>query len=60
MIRLEMKNYNTILIEWQLIYQPYHQTKLITGEEILPSNKQRITEKLNLHILPWVKLLKNK
>ena len=26
MIRLEMKNYNTVLIEKQLKYQPYHLT----------------------------------
>ena len=44
MIRLEIKNYNTILTEQQLEYQLYHQAKLITGEEILPSNKQKIVE----------------
>ena len=35
----------------------------ITGEDILPSNKQQIIEevkKLNLLILLWGKLLKNK
>ena len=35
MIRLEMKNYNMILIEKLLKY--------LTGEEILPSNKKQIT-----------------
>ena len=50
MIRLEMKNYNMILIEKQPKYQPYHQAKLIsmniylTGEEILPSNQKQIIE----------------
>ena len=29
MIRLEMKNYNTISIEKQPKYQLYHQTKLV-------------------------------
>ena len=29
MIRLEIKNYNTVLIEKQQIYQHYHQVKLI-------------------------------
>ena len=48
MIRLEMKNWSTILIEKQPKYQLYHQTKLesineyLTGEEILPSNQQQI------------------
>ena len=53
MIRLEMKNYNMILIEKQPKYQPYHQAKLIsmniylTGEEILPSNQKQIIEQGN-------------
>ena len=34
MIRLEMKNYNKILIEKQPKYQPYYQVKLI-GMNIL-------------------------
>ena len=48
MIRLEMKNWSTILIEKQPKYQLYHQKKLesineyLTGEEILPSNQQQI------------------
>ena len=42
MIRLEMKNHNTILTEKLPKYQLNHQTKLVkyeylTGEEILPS-----------------------
>ena len=46
MLRLEMKNYNKILIEKQLNYQLYHQVKFeyLTGEDILPSNQQQITE----------------
>ena len=31
-----------------------------TGKEILPSDQQQITEKLNLLIFLWEKLLKNK
>ena len=30
MIRLKIKNYNTLLIEKLQKYQPYHQAKLIT------------------------------
>ena len=47
MIRLEMKNYNMILIEKQLKYQLYHQIhkyEYLTGEDILPSNQQQIIE----------------
>ena len=44
MITLEMKKYNMILIEKQPKYQPYHQVKLVTGEDILPSNQQQIIE----------------
>ena len=40
MIRLEMKECNTILIENQLKYQLYH----LTGEDILLSNQQQIIE----------------
>ena len=32
----------------------------LTGEDILPSNQQQIIEQLDLHILLWEKLLKNK
>ena len=35
MIRLEMKNYNIILIEKQLKYQLYHQAKLISMNILL-------------------------
>ena len=58
MIRLEMKNYNMILIEKQPKYQPYHQAKLIsmniylTGEEILPSNQKQIIEQVRFTYSP--------
>ena len=58
MIRLEMKNYNMILIEKQPKYQPYHQAKLIsmniylTGEEILPSNQKQIIEQAKFAYSP--------
>ena len=42
MVRLEMKNYNMILIENLPKYQLYHQAKLITSKDILPSNQQQI------------------
>ena len=32
----------------------------VTGEDILPSNKQQIIEQVDLLILLWEKLLKNK
>ena len=35
MIKLEMKNYNTILIEKQPEYQLYHQTKFINMSILL-------------------------
>ena len=48
MIRLEMRNYDMILIEKRLKYQPYHPAKFIneylTGEDILPSDQQQIIE----------------
>ena len=49
MIRLEMKNYNMILIEKLPKYQLYNQTKLVkykylAGEEILPSSQKQIIE----------------
>ena len=49
-IKLEMKNYNMILIERLQKYQLYHQVKLIsmntylTGEEILLAGKQQMIE----------------
>ena len=32
----------------------------LTGEEILPSDQSRIQNKVSLHILHWLKHLKNK
>ena len=52
MIRLEMKNYNMTLIE--------KQPKYLTGEDILPSNQQQIIEQVDLLVLLWEKLLRNK
>ena len=49
MIRLEMKNYNTILIEKQpkksaLSSGKIHKYEYLTGEDILPSNQPQIIE----------------
>ena len=44
MIRLEMKNCNTILIEKQLSSGKIHKYEYLTGEDILPSNQQQIIE----------------
>ena len=57
MIKLEMKNYNMILLGKQPKYQLYHQTKIhkyeyLTGEDILPSNKQQITEQAKFTYSP--------
>ena len=54
-IRLEMKNYSTILIEKLPKYQPYHQAKLIsmnTGQETLPSNQKQIIEQAKFTYSP--------
>ena len=60
MLRLEMKNYNKILIEKQLNYQLYHQVKFeyLTGEDILPSNQQQITEQARFTYFPLGKAFK--
>ena len=60
MIRLEMKNYNTILIEKHLKYQLYHQVifkkyEYLTGEDILLSNQQQIIEQTKLTYSPLEK-----
>ena len=48
MIRLKIKNYNTIWTDKIQKYQHYNPGKLInmnlTGKEILPSNQSRLTE----------------
>ena len=65
MIRLEMKNYNTILTEKQQKYQHYNQIKLM-NINFLQMNKYyhlikvEQKNKLSLHILHLVKHLKNK
>lgn len=43
MIRLDLKNYNTTLIDNEKKYQFYYQVKYeyFTGEEIFPSNQRQ-------------------
>ena len=65
MIRLEMKNYNIILIERLQKYQLYHQGKLVSmnilrGQEIFSSNQQQIIEQAKFTYSPLGKSLKNK
>ena len=61
MIKLGMKNYNMILTEKQLKYQPYHQEihkyEYLTGEDILPSNQQQIIEQAKFTHSPLGKAL---
>ena len=45
MIRLEVKNYNTMLIETLPKYIKIDIYENLTGEEILPSNQKQIIEK---------------
>ena len=57
MIRLEMKNYNTILIEKQPKYRLYHQKKIgkyeyLTGEEILLSDQKQIIKQAKFTYSP--------
>ena len=57
MIRLEMKNCNMILIEKQPKHRLYHQAKIhkyeyLTGEDILPSNRQQIIEQARFTYSP--------
>ena len=56
-IKLKVKNFNMALIGRQQKYQLYHQVNLIkyeylTGEEILPSNKQQIIEQAKFTYSP--------
>ena len=37
-----------------------HEYEYLTGENILPSNQQQIQNKLNLPILLWEEILRNK
>ena len=57
MIRLEMKNCNSILIEKQPKYQPYLSDKIdkyeyLKGEEIFPSNQKQIIEQAQFTYSP--------
>ena len=57
MIRLEMKNYNTILIEKQPKYRLHHQKKIgkyeyLTGEEILLSDQKQIIKQAKFTYSP--------
>ena len=45
MIRLEMKNYNTILTEKRLKYQPYHQAILISMNILLVKKYYHLIKK---------------
>ena len=64
MIRLEMKNYDMILIEKQPKYRRDRQVKgininillvCLTGEDILPSNQQQIIEQARFTYSPLEK-----
>ena len=60
-----MKNYNTISIGKLQKYKLYHQAKLISMSTLLVNKyylliKDKYQNKLNLLILLWEKLLKNK
>ena len=61
MIRLEMKNYNMILIEKQPKYHLYHQVKFININIVLvkiyPSNQQQIIEQDRFTYSPFRKNL---
>ena len=57
MIRLETLNYNMILT---LLLGKIHKYEYLTGEEILPSDQKQMIEKLNLLILFYEELFKNK
>ena len=56
MIRLGMKNYSTILIEkWlksALLSGKIHKYEYLTGEDILPSNQQRMIDKTKFTYSP--------
>ena len=58
MIRLEMKNYSTVLIEKQPKYQLYqiHKYEYLTGEDILPSNQQQVIEQVKFTYSPLGKV----
>ena len=52
MIKLKMKNYNTISIEKQLKYESNIKHECLTGEEIWPSNQQQIIEQVKFTYSP--------
>ena len=64
-IKLDMTNYNTILIEKKPKYQLYHQAKLVSMNVLEERKcyhliKKNNRTKLNLLILLWEKRFKNK
>ena len=59
MIRLEMKNYNMVLLEKLPKYQPYYQIKLINMSILLPSNQNQIIEQANVTYSPLGKAFEN-
>ena len=54
MIRIEMKNYNTILTEMQQKHQQY---QVITGKEIIPPDQRREIEQAKFTCSPKGKTL---
>ena len=65
-MRLEMKNYNMILIKRLQKYELYHQAKLVSMNTLLVkkyyllTNQQKIIEQAKFTYSPLGKLLKNK
>ena len=55
-----MKSFNTILTEKQQEYHHYHQVKKSKGEEMLPSDQSRITERAKFTYSPLGKAFENK
>ena len=51
-IKLEMKNYNMILIEAALLSGKIDEYEYLTGEEVLPSNQQQIIEQAKFTYSP--------
>ena len=49
MIKLKMKSFSTTLIERQ---QKFNKYEYLTGEEVLPSNKQQIIEQAKFEYSP--------
>ena len=54
MIRIEMKNYNSILTEMQQKHQQY---QVITGKEIIPPDQRREIEQAKFTCSPKGKTL---